>query len=202
MPLWQSLKFKDIWQATRLFGSTGKYTKFETYQFVIIGTQVNISVLFHKIPTPAITTITTTSTTTCNSSATTATLTHAITITNTTTTAMSMIHLHLSSKHHDMMNDMILLLLLLQLLSLLQQQQLRSYFYHHLHHNSYCYYKFTFIGVDSLQVHDMTNDVILVTDTVASKHVSCQTSNFQRLATWISLDHRNHLRSCPGDTRS
>ena len=41
----------------------------------------------------------------------------------------------------------------------------------------------TLIGVDSLQVHDMSDDVVFIRDAVTTQHVSRHSSNVQSLAT-------------------
>merc|ERR1719429_433409 len=49
------------------------------------------------------------------------------------------------------------------------------------------------IRVDSLQVHNMADNVVLVTDSVSSQHIATISSNGQSLATVIPLQNTNHL---------
>ena len=44
-----------------------------------------------------------------------------------------------------------------------------------------------FVGVDSLEVHDMPNDVVLVGDPVPAQHVAARPGNVQRLSAVVSL---------------
>ena len=56
----------------------------------------------------------------------------------------------------------------------------------------------TLVGVDSLQVHDVADDVILVGDAVPPQHVSGLPGDIQRFATAVPLQHGDHLRGCSG----
>lgn len=51
----------------------------------------------------------------------------------------------------------------------------------------------TLVGVDSLQVHDVADDVVFVADTVASEHVTGVAGDIQGLAARVALDHGDHL---------
>ena len=53
----------------------------------------------------------------------------------------------------------------------------------------------TFVRVDGLEVHRVTDDVVLVADPVRAEHVASDARDVQRLATVVSLDQRDHLRS-------
>jgi len=46
-----------------------------------------------------------------------------------------------------------------------------------------------FIGVHGLQVRHHAHDVVLVNDTVATKHVTSNSGNVEGLATIVALDH-------------
>lgn len=52
----------------------------------------------------------------------------------------------------------------------------------------------TFIRVDSLQVHGMSNYVIFIRDAVSSQHVSGLPGNIQCFSTAVPLEHGNHFR--------
>ena len=49
----------------------------------------------------------------------------------------------------------------------------------------------TFVGVDSLKVHDVANHVKFVRDTICTVHVSSHSGNVQRLATVVPLHQRD-----------
>lgn len=51
----------------------------------------------------------------------------------------------------------------------------------------------TFICVDSLQVHDVTDNVVLICNAISSQHVSGLSGNIQSFAAAIPLQHGNHL---------
>ena len=51
------------------------------------------------------------------------------------------------------------------------------------------------VGVNSLQVADVSDNVILVDDTVATEHVSGISGNLQGLSAVVALDHGDHLGS-------
>jgi hypothetical protein len=53
----------------------------------------------------------------------------------------------------------------------------------------------TFISIDSFKVSGMTDDVILIRDTVSTEHISAITSNVESLATRVALNHGDHFRS-------
>lgn len=55
----------------------------------------------------------------------------------------------------------------------------------------------TFVGVDSLQVHEVTYHVILIRYAIAPEHVPSQASRLQGLPTRVTLDQRDHLRRDP-----
>lgn len=50
-----------------------------------------------------------------------------------------------------------------------------------------------FIGVDCLKIHNMSDDVIFVRDTVAAVHVARAACYVQRLAARIALNQRDRL---------
>lgn len=54
------------------------------------------------------------------------------------------------------------------------------------------------VRVDCLQIHHVTDDVVLVRDAVPTEHVTGHTSDFQGLSRVVPFDQRNHLRSVPG----
>lgn len=58
-----------------------------------------------------------------------------------------------------------------------------------------CIFMPTLICVDGLQVHDMSDDVVLVCDAVSSQHVSGLSGDIQGLATAVPLQHGDHLWS-------
>lgn len=43
----------------------------------------------------------------------------------------------------------------------------------------------------------MSDDVVFIRDSISSEHISCNSSNIQSLATWVSLDHWDHFWCCP-----
>ena len=51
----------------------------------------------------------------------------------------------------------------------------------------------TFICVDSLQVHDVADDVVLVSDAVSSQHVSGLPGDVQGFTAAVPLQHGYHL---------
>ena len=51
----------------------------------------------------------------------------------------------------------------------------------------------SFVRIDSLQVHDVSDNVVLVRDTVAAEHIAALTGNVQRFAARIALQQRDHL---------
>lgn len=55
------------------------------------------------------------------------------------------------------------------------------------------HYFLTLICINSFQVHDVTDDVVLVTDAVATKHVSGLTGNVQGLPAWVAFEKADHL---------
>lgn len=54
----------------------------------------------------------------------------------------------------------------------------------------------TLVCVDGFQVHDVTDDVVLICDAISSQHVSCLPGDIQRFATAIPLQHGDHLWCC------
>lgn len=53
----------------------------------------------------------------------------------------------------------------------------------------------TLVCVDGLQVHDVTDDVVLICDAVPSQHVSGLSCDVQSFSTAIPLQHGYHLWS-------
>lgn len=51
----------------------------------------------------------------------------------------------------------------------------------------------TFVRVDSLQVHGMSNYVIFIWDAVSSQHVSSLPGNIQSFSTAVPLEHWDHF---------
>jgi len=45
------------------------------------------------------------------------------------------------------------------------------------------------VGVDSLQVHDVPDDVVLILDAIASQNVTSVTGNVQGLATVVAFQY-------------
>lgn len=54
----------------------------------------------------------------------------------------------------------------------------------------------TLVCVDGLQVHDVTDNVVLICDAISSQHVSGLSGNIQSLATAIPLQQGDHLWCC------
>merc|ERR1712209_194198 len=52
------------------------------------------------------------------------------------------------------------------------------------------------VCVDSLQGHNMADNVVLVADSVSSQHIATISSNGESLATVIPLQNTNHLCHC------
>ena len=50
-----------------------------------------------------------------------------------------------------------------------------------------------FVSVYRLQVHTVTNDVVLIADTVAAERIAANACNVQRFAAVIALDEGNHF---------
>lgn len=63
-------------------------------------------------------------------------------------------------------------------------------------------YPLTFIRVNGLQVHDMADDVVFISDAVATQHVSCLSGDIQGLPAAIPLKHRDHLWTCSSEGQS
>ena len=53
------------------------------------------------------------------------------------------------------------------------------------------------VGIHCLQIHDVTNHVILIRNSVAAVHVARHAGDIQRLAAVVALDERKHLRRRP-----
>mmetsp|Transcript_144725 Transcript_144725/g.204723 ORF Transcript_144725/g.204723 Transcript_144725/m.204723 type:complete len:211 (+) Transcript_144725:199-831(+) len=53
----------------------------------------------------------------------------------------------------------------------------------------------TFVSVDDFQVHHVTNDVVLIHNPVASKHISGCSRNIESFSARISFDYRNSIRN-------
>ncbi len=51
----------------------------------------------------------------------------------------------------------------------------------------------TFVRVDGLKVHDVTDDMKFVTDTVTTVHVARHTRDIERFAAGITFDHADHF---------
>jgi hypothetical protein len=51
----------------------------------------------------------------------------------------------------------------------------------------------TLIGIDSLKVAHMSDDVVFVYDAVASEHITGISGNLEGLSTVVALDHGDHL---------
>lgn len=49
----------------------------------------------------------------------------------------------------------------------------------------------TFVGIDGLEVDHMSDNVVLVDNTVPSVHVSALSSNVKRLSAVVSLNQRD-----------
>lgn len=56
-------------------------------------------------------------------------------------------------------------------------------------------HRLTFVRVDSLQVHDVADDMVLVCDAVSSQHVSGLPGHVQGFTTAVPLQHGDHLWS-------
>lgn len=52
----------------------------------------------------------------------------------------------------------------------------------------------SFVGVHSLQIHYVPDDVVLIRYTIASQHVPSHSRNVQGLSCVVPLDHRDHFR--------
>ena len=52
----------------------------------------------------------------------------------------------------------------------------------------------SFIGVDGLEIHQVTDNVVLIGDPVAAMHVACNAGDFERLAAVIPFQQRNGFR--------
>lgn len=50
----------------------------------------------------------------------------------------------------------------------------------------------SFIGVDGFKVHHVADDVVLINNTVSSKHISRLAGDIERFDTRVSLDQRDH----------
>ena len=55
----------------------------------------------------------------------------------------------------------------------------------------------TFVRVDGLEVHAVSDDVVLVADAVAAEHVAALAGDVERFAARVALDERDHLRGSP-----
>lgn len=55
----------------------------------------------------------------------------------------------------------------------------------------------TFVCVDGLQVHDVPNDMVLISDAVSAQHVAGLAGDVQSFATGVPLQHGDHLRRGP-----
>jgi hypothetical protein len=51
------------------------------------------------------------------------------------------------------------------------------------------------IRVNSFKIADMSNDSVLVRDTISTKNIATFTTNGESLSTVVSLDYGNHFRS-------
>ena len=49
------------------------------------------------------------------------------------------------------------------------------------------------VGVDSLEVHDVSDHVVLVTNSISAQHVATLPSNGQSLAAVVTLEDADHL---------
>ena len=54
--------------------------------------------------------------------------------------------------------------------------------------------RITFVSVHGLEVHGVSDDVVLVRDAVAAERVAANARNVERFAAVVALDERNHLR--------
>lgn len=68
----------------------------------------------------------------------------------------------------------------------------------HINTATYKYLCLTFVCIDSLEVHDVPYDVILVTYAITPKHVPCSSGNVQRLSTGVTFKKTDHLWGHPG----
>lgn len=59
----------------------------------------------------------------------------------------------------------------------------------------------TFVCVDCFQIHDMADDMVLVSNAITTQHVPSLSGNVQSLATAVSLQHGDHLWGCPKDMK-
>jgi hypothetical protein len=50
------------------------------------------------------------------------------------------------------------------------------------------------IGIDCLQIAHMSDNVILIDNTIAAEHISGISCDLESLAAVVTLNHRNHLR--------
>ena len=51
----------------------------------------------------------------------------------------------------------------------------------------------TLISIDSLQVHDVSNDMVLVAYSISTQHISASSGNIRSLSAIVSLNQGYHF---------